>query len=99
HVIGDNHPDLRLSWSEGFATWFAGSARRALGVGPRADLYIDTDGAPGAGNLGFSYSFESASSPAYGAASEVAVTACLWETMDDAATADGSPGVDDDGLA
>jgi hypothetical protein len=98
HYIGDNHQDLRLSWSEGFATWFACAARRALGVGPRPDLYIDTDGSPGAGNLGFSFAFETPTSPAYGAASEVAVTACLWETIDDAATVDASPGVDDDAL-
>jgi len=88
HFIGDNHQDLRLSWSEGFATWFAGAARRALGVLPRPDLYIDTDGSPGAGNLGFSYSFETPNVPALGAANEVAVTACLWETSDDPWTTD-----------
>jgi hypothetical protein len=83
----------------GFATWFAGSARRALGVSPRPDLYIDTDGSPGAGNLGFSYSFEAPNVPALGAANEVAVTACLWDTNDDSATLDGTPGADDDALA
>jgi hypothetical protein len=35
---------------------------------PRPDLYIDTDGSPAPGNLGFSYSFETPSSRAYGAA-------------------------------
>ncbi|MEP7027657.1 MAG: FG-GAP-like repeat-containing protein, partial [Candidatus Eisenbacteria bacterium] len=99
HYIGDNHQDLRLAWSEGFATWYAAAARRALGVGPRPDTYIDTDGSPGIGNLNFSYSFETPSVPAHGAGCEVAVTACLWDTMDDPATADGTPGVDDDGLA
>jgi len=99
HYIGDNHQDLRLSWSEGFATWYAAAARRALGVGPRPDLYIDTDGSPGPGNLNFSYSFETPNVAANGGACEVAVTACLWETIDDAATPDGSPGVDDDLLA
>jgi len=77
HYIGDNHQDLRLSWSEGFATWYAASARRALGVGPRPDLYIDTDGSPGVGNLSFSYSFETPNVAANGGACEVAVTACL----------------------
>jgi hypothetical protein len=99
HYIGDNHQDLRLSWSEGFATWFAASARRALGIGPRPDTYIDTDGSPGLGNLNFSYAFETLTAPANGGASEVAVTASLWDTMDDAATVDASPGIDDDGLA
>jgi hypothetical protein len=100
HFIGDSHQDLRLSWSEGFATWFAASARRALGIAnPRPDLYIDTDGSPGPGNLNFSYTFETPNVPAHGAANEVAVTASLWDTMDDPATADGSPGVDDDPLA
>ncbi len=99
HYIGDNHQDLRLAWSEGFATWYAAAARRAFGVGPRPDTYIDTDGAPGIGNLNFSYAFETPNVPANGAGCEVAVTACLWDTMDDPPTADGTPGVDDEGLA
>ena len=68
HYLGDNHQDLRLSWSEGFATWYAASARRALGVGPRSDLYIDTDGSPGVGSLNFSYSFETPNVAANGGA-------------------------------
>jgi len=99
HYLGDNAQDLRLAWSEGFATWWAGAVRRALGVGTRPDLYIDTDGAPGAGNLNFAFGFETPTVPAHGAANEVAVCAALWDIIDDAATPDATPGTDDDALA
>jgi hypothetical protein len=99
HYIGDSHQELRLAWSEGFATWWAGAVRRALALGPRPDAYIDTDGSPGTGNLNFSFTFETPNVPSHGAANENAVSACLWDTMDDASTPDGTPGVDDDGLA
>jgi hypothetical protein len=99
HFIGDNNQDIRLSWSEGWATFFACAVRRALGLGPQAPQYIDTDGSPGAGNLNFAYEVETPSEPANGGASEVAVTAALWEILDDASSPDGSPGADDDLLA
>jgi hypothetical protein len=99
HFIGDNNQDIRLAWSEGWATFFASAVRRALGLGPSAPQYIDTDGSPGVGNLNFAYEVETPSEPANGGASEVAVTSALWEILDDPATPDGSPGVDDDLLA
>jgi hypothetical protein len=99
HYIGDNNQDIRLAWSEGYATYFASSARRRLGVPtPGWTYYVNTTGAPGAGNLDFSYEFEGPSRGAVGAASEVAVQALLWDIVDDPGTADDSPGADDDPL-
>lgn len=99
HYIGDNFQDLRLSWSEGWATFFAAATRRAFGRLPLPPVYVDTDGAPGVGGLNFSFEIEGPNVPARGAASEVAVSAALWDIIDDAATPDLDPGVDDDGLA
>lgn len=99
HFIGDNFQDLRLAWSEGWATFFASATRRAFGRLPLPPAYVDTDGAPGAGGLNFSFEIEGPSVAARGAGSEVAVSAALWDIVDDAATADLSPGVDDDALA
>ncbi len=99
HFIGDNYQDLRLAWSEGYATFMAGASRRGLTLLPGPSYYIDTDGSAGSGNLNFAYEFETPSEPALGAGSEVAVTAALWDIIDDAGTPDDTPGVDDDVLA
>lgn len=97
HFLGDNNQDIRLSWSEGYATYWGNSARRELAVSsPAPTYYIDTTGLPGSGNLDFSYELETPSVNAVGGASEVAVQALLWDITDDAATIDGTPGVDDD---
>src|SRR5262245_49114549 len=99
HFLGDNNQDIRLSFSEGWATFFGCSARRRLGIAkPGMTYYITTTGAPGAGNLDFSYELETPSVGAVGAASEVTVQAALWDAADAPATADDSPGVDDDGV-
>jgi hypothetical protein len=83
HLLGDNNQDIRLSWSEGYATYFASSARRRFSVAnPGPTYYIDTSGAPGPGNLDFSYEIEGPSVGAIGAASEVTVQALLWDVVD-----------------
>ena len=99
HFIGDNFQDIRLSWSEGFATFWAAATRRAYGRTPVGPLYIDTDGAPGPGGLNFSFELETPSVEAHGAASEITVGALLWDILDDASAPDVMPGVDDDPLA
>ena len=97
HFLGDNHQDIRLALSEGWATYFSCSVRRRLGVStPPITEYVTTTGAPGPGNLDFSYDLEGPSVGAAGAASEVSVQAALWECVDNAATADLTPGTDDD---
>jgi len=96
--------DLRLTWSEGFATFFANMVRDWRGLS-RPDLYIDTSGDPGPGNAFISYQVET---PGFtsggpvgvlGANNEVSVNAALWDVVDTPGTNDGAPGVDDDGLS
>jgi hypothetical protein len=99
HVIGDNFQDIRLAWSEGFATFWAAATRRAFGRHPLGPAYVDTDGAPGPGGLNFSFELEGPNVEAHGAGSEITVGAALWDILDDAASPDGTPGVDDDALA
>lgn len=103
HTLNGTY-DLRLSWSEGFSTFFQNMVRNWRGL-PRPDLYIDTSGDPGAGNAFISYQVET---PAFtgggtvgvpGANNEVSVNAALWDVVDTPGTADGAPGVDDDALA
>src|SRR5215468_1208521 len=97
HFLGDNNQDLRLAWSEGWATYFSCSVRRRLGIAkPGITYYVTTTGAPGAGNLDFSYEVETPSIGCVGGASEVTVQAALWDIVDSPATADDSPGADDD---
>jgi hypothetical protein len=93
HFLGDNHQDLRLAWSEGYATYFGSQARLQAAAGPGPTYYIDTDGS---GSLDFSYEFEGPSIAAIGGASEMTVQALLWDIVDNAGTPDDSPGVDDD---
>jgi hypothetical protein len=100
HFLGDNNQDLRLAFSEGWATYFSCSVRRRLGITtPGITYYVTTTGAPGVGNLDFSYELETPSIGCVGAASEVTVQAALWDIVDSPATADDSPGVDDDPIA
>ncbi len=99
HHLLDCAQDLRLAYDEGRATWFGQSVRRHFNL-PRPDLYVRTTGGPGPGNLDFYFNVET-ETPYYcdGATSEVAVYAALWDANDSAATADETPGVDDDTLA
>jgi hypothetical protein len=96
HYLDDNNQDIRLAWSEGYATYFASAGRLSGGVAsPDPTYYIDTDGS---GNLDFSYEIEGPSITATGGASEMAVQAVLWDIIDDTSTPDPSPGADDDPL-
>ncbi len=89
--------DLRLTWSEGYATFF-GSMVRAWRGDNRPDLYVDTAGQPGPGQAFISYEVETPSLGRPGANNEVSVTAALWDIVDGPSTADSSPLVDDDPL-
>lgn len=89
--------DLRLTWSEGQATFFNNLVRDWRGTA-RPDIYVDTSGQPGPGHAFISYEVETPSVGVPGANNEVTVNAVLWEIVDVPATADGSPGNDDDAL-
>jgi hypothetical protein len=69
HSIGDNTQDIRLSWSEGWATFFASAV---LG----SPLVVDTS----AGG-GFNFEIESAPGHIY-TTNELSISAVLWDIFD-----------------
>lgn len=95
HYINVSDQDPRLSWSEGFASFFQ-SAVRAWRGDPYPSWYVDTYGTPGAGQLFFSFEAEGPSYHVYGIGSELVVDALLWDLVDGPGTpGDGRPGDDD----
>lgn len=99
HFLGDNQQDMRLAWSEGWATYFGQSVRRFFHLS-NPTYYVDLYGRSGTGNaLNFSYELETPSVSAIGGASEVSVQAALWDLGDGPSTPDVHPGVDDDSLS
>jgi hypothetical protein len=112
HFIGDVFQDPRLSYGEGYATFFCGEVRQhrasvqpgtAEGVSLYADLAIPPlVGTPG--GLEFAYDFESGlfgnGTPVgqIGQACETSVTSALWDLVDGPTTPDLTPGDDDDVL-
>ncbi|MFQ5601006.1 MAG: hypothetical protein ACE5G2_10700 [Candidatus Krumholzibacteriia bacterium] len=87
--------DLRLAWSEGWATFFQNMVRAWRGFS-RPEIYVDTTGQPGPGGALLTYEVETPSTGIDGSGNEVAVNTALWDIVDDAATPDLSPGNDDD---
>lgn len=96
HSIGDDDQDPRLAYSEGFATFVSAAA---LQFGGRAfpNIYQDRGSFVAGAGGGFSYNFEV--NTVGGSTNEQAVTAALYDLIDDASTADLTPGVDDDTLS
>ncbi len=87
HFLHDNNQDLRLAWSEGFATAFSSMVRRYAGIAG-ADAYVDTDGN---GLSLYDYALEvptggrnvfSPKTQAGGMAGELAVSVVLWDLVD-----------------
>jgi len=97
HSLGGFY-DLRLTWSEGWATFFQNMVRSWLGLA-RADIYVDTSGQPGPGHEFISYEVETPSVGQPGANNEVSVNAVLWDAFDNSASQDVAVGIDDDALA
>lgn len=97
HSLSDSDQDPRLSFGEGFATYFAGAVLDDLG---RAGLYVDANGDVDVGGDPIHFWLESAvpyQALAHGAASEVAVTCALYDVVDDQFSIDANPApVDDD---
>lgn len=89
HYIGDSSQDLRLSWSEGFATFVSNSVLQFHNL-PVPHVYMDRNGFAAGPGSGFDYSLEPGNSG--GGANERAVNAALWDIID-------SPSSDDDELA
>jgi hypothetical protein len=98
HFIDDTNQDPRLSWAEGFASYFQSAIRSWLGEA-YPSWYIDTHGGSGQGQLYFAYDCEQPSLSVRGPGSEVVVHALLWEIEDGPTTpGDLTPGEDDDAL-
>jgi hypothetical protein len=93
HYIGDSAQDPRLSFGEGWPTFFGSSARSFVGTN-HPQVYLNSTGDSTTGQYSFSYDLE-LYGPG-GAANEQAVQACLWDIADGNATADNSPGTDDE---
>jgi len=98
HFLGDNNQDPRLSWGEGIATYYPCMTRELLGRDPAPNLYVRTTGAPGAGNLQFTYDVERPPGTYYGPANEVVVTCLVYDINDGIDTPDYTPGIDDDDI-
>ncbi len=97
HYVDDSNQDVRLSWSEGWASYFQSAARRLAGD-PHPAWYVDTSGGTGDGQLIFSYECEGPSYAVKGTASEVVVQSLLWDIEDGPDTPDEAPALDDDAL-
>jgi hypothetical protein len=96
HYFEDNAQDPRLSWGEGWPTFFCSNVRDWAGYN-RPDVYLNSTGDSTTGHISFSYTLETPPSGiGVGAASEVAVQASLWDMTDGDATSDNTPGVDDE---
>ena len=82
HTI-TGHYDIRLSWSEGWATFFGSSVRSHSGYS-NPQYYVDTSGGSGNGNLLYSYEIKtpSFSSFATGSDNELSVASVLWNIFD-----------------
>lgn len=104
HFIGDNFQDPRLSYGEGYATFYCAQVREFVGA-PSLSIYADMAIPalpPAAGNLEFAYDFETglfntgAPIGQLGSANETNVTSAMWDVVDGTAGNDATPGVDDD---
>lgn len=96
HVFGHSDQDPRLSFGEGYATFFAGAVLDELG---REPIYLDCDGGVPFGGVQLRLRLENGApytSTAIGACDEVAVACVLHDLLDDESTHDLTPGVDDD---
>lgn len=111
HFIDQDNEDLRLAWSEGWATFWCSMVRSLIQQSTEPEIYVDTIDQS---VLGFSYELEGPSLAGgervpsewltdefarehfTGSDFEVSVNAVLWDIFDGIATADRAPGVDDD---
>ena len=99
HVFGDSDQDPRLSYGEGWATFFAGAVRNWRNIFDPA-FYMDCNGSVATGGIQLRMRMENSSpyiSSTGGEATEVGVACALWDLVDTASTNDGNA-TDDDPL-
>lgn len=93
HFIGDSAQDPRLSWGEGWPTFWASHVRQWRGDN-KPNVYLNSLGDSTRNRFSFSYDLEGREGE--GASSENAVQSALWDMTDGADTPDATPGVDDE---
>ncbi len=93
HFIGDSAQDPRLSWGEGWPTFWASHVRQWRGDNT-PNVYLNSLGDSTRNRFSFSYDLEEREGE--GASSENAVQSALWDMTDGPATPDATPGVDDE---
>jgi len=89
---------LHISWSEGWANFFACEVRRYFNI-ESCNYYQDTWREPGSSSYSITqFEIEGPSHLDYaiGSENELSVAALLWDITDDSATRDDSEGTDDD---
>jgi hypothetical protein len=101
HFFGDSDQDPRLSFGEGYATYFAGAVRRRAGIADPG-IYLDLagSGVTGAASIQLRVRLENAfpiASDTAGEADEVAVACSLYDLVDTTTTVD-TDAVDDDAI-
>jgi hypothetical protein len=95
HRFADCFLDLRLSFDEGFATYWGNSSIRHAGL-PRSHIYMRSNGSPGPGGVVLKGNLEADDQFfCQGSTSEFNVSSNLWDIADGPATTDDTPGVDD----
>ncbi|MFQ5700941.1 MAG: MopE-related protein, partial [Acidobacteriota bacterium] len=95
HTFSDCDLDSRLSFEEGFVSFWGNSVLRHHGL-PRSNIYTRTNGGPGPGNLvRFADLEDDTQYLCAGSTSEVNVFNVLWDIVDGAGTNDTTPGVED----
>jgi hypothetical protein len=96
HWFGDSDQDPRTSFTEGFATFFAGMVLDHMG---RRPMFMNCWGSVQVGGVSLRAQLETKVPYALdsrGVADELAVCAALFDMMDDVDTIDATPGEDDD---
>jgi len=96
HYLGDVDQDPRLSYGEGMAAFWEVCTRAFFDLNPSAHLTVKTTGEPGPGHLVSYVEYEEPNWGSYGPACEVAVTAVLYDILDNADWEDFEPGVEED---
>ncbi len=107
HIIGDDGQDPRLSFGEGWPTFWGSNVRnyfnkQGLAGYDHPNVYMNSTGDSTSGVLDFAYDLETTQNAGGsqvglgGASSEVSVQAALWDMTDDANTEDYSQGTDDE---
>ncbi|MEW5807208.1 MAG: hypothetical protein AB1756_07690 [Acidobacteriota bacterium] len=95
HTFLDCKEDIRLAFSEGYASFYAG-ATRAYYAFNKSNVYLRTDGGPGPGHVVRWFDYETKNQVSCdGDDNEVRVANCLWDIIDGPTTPDFDTGTEE----